>query len=70
LAEEGTVSLKFLIGADGRVLNAEIEKSSGVQRLDEAARNALLKCQFKLGAVEGKPEQCWAKREFKFALDQ
>ncbi len=41
LEEEGTVTLKFLIGVDGKVLQADIEKSSGFSRLDAAARNAL-----------------------------
>jgi protein TonB len=39
LAEEGTVQLKLAIGADGKVESAMIEKSSGSQRLDDAARD-------------------------------
>jgi protein TonB len=46
MEEEGTVTLKFLIGVDGKVIQADIEKTSGFNRLDEAARNALSKCQF------------------------
>jgi len=69
LEEEGTVSLKFLIGADGRVLQAEIEKSSGFPRLDEAARNALSKCQFRPGTLDGKPEQSWASIKYTWRLE-
>jgi TonB family protein len=47
MEEEGTVTLKFLIGVDGKVIQADIEKTSGFTRLDEAARNALSKCQFR-----------------------
>ena len=36
-----TVSLRFLVGADGKVVQAEVEKSSGYKRLDEAARAGL-----------------------------
>jgi protein TonB len=38
LGEEGTVHLALAIGTDGRVQSATIEKSSGSQRLDDAAR--------------------------------
>ena len=69
LEEEGTVTLKFLIGADGRVLQAEIEKTSGFNRLDEAARNALSKCQFRPGTVDGKPEQSWASIKYTWRLE-
>ncbi len=69
LEEEGTVSLKFLIGADGRVLQADIEKTSGFPRLDEAARNALSKCQFRAGTIDGKAEQSWASIKYTWRLE-
>jgi protein TonB len=69
LEEEGTVTLKFLIGADGKVLQADVEKSSGFTRLDEAARNALSKCQFRPGTVDGKPEQSWASIKYTWRLE-
>jgi protein TonB len=69
MEEEGTVTLKFLIGADGKVLQADIEKTSGFTRLDEAARNALSKCQFRPGTVDGKPEQSWASIKYTWRLE-
>ena len=69
LEEEGTVTLKFLIGTDGKVLQADIEKSSSFTRLDEAARNALSKCQFRPGTVDGKPEQSWANIKYTWRLE-
>lgn len=69
MEEEGTVTLKFLIGTDGKVLQADIEKSSGFSRLDEAARNALSKCQFRPGTVDGKPEQSWASIKYTWRLE-
>ncbi len=69
MEEEGTVTLKFLIGADGKVLQADIEKSSGFTRLDDAARNALSKCQFRPGTVDGKPEQSWASIKYTWRLE-
>ena len=35
--EEGTVVLRFLVGTDGRVQSAQLLKSSGFDRLDNAA---------------------------------
>jgi protein TonB len=69
MEEEGTVTLKFLIGADGKVMQADVEKSSGFTRLDEAARNALSKCQFRPGTVDGKPEQSWASIKYTWRLE-
>ena len=67
--EEGTVQLRFLIGADGQVMESSIEKSSGFSRLDEAARAALSRCQFKPGALNGKPEQSWASMKYTWRLE-
>lgn len=39
LGEEGKVSLHILIAPDGRVSDVEIAHSSGIQRLDDAARD-------------------------------
>ena len=69
LEEEGTVGLRFLIGVDGSVLQSEVVKSSGFTRLDEAARNALAKCQFRPGSVDGKPEQSWASIQYTWRLE-
>ncbi len=69
MEEEGTVTLKFLIGVDGKVIQADIEKTSGFTRLDEAARNALSKCQFRPGTVDGKPKQSWASIKYTWRLE-
>jgi protein TonB len=69
LEEEGTVQLKFLVGADGKVLESAVEKSSGFRRLDEAARAGLSKCQFKPAAVDGKPQQSWASMKYTWRLE-
>ena len=69
LEEEGTVGLRFLIGSDGSVLQSEVVKSSGFARLDEAARQALSKCQFRAGTVDGKPEASWASIQYTWRLE-
>ena len=63
------MNLRFLIGADGSVLQSEVIKSSGFVRLDEAARNALAKCQFRPGTVDGKPEASWASIQYTWRLE-
>ena len=70
LEEEGTVVVNFLIDVDGRVVDSKIEKSSGFDRLDQAARAALGKCKFKPGTVDGKPEQSWASIKYTWRLEQ
>ncbi len=69
LEEEGTVSLRFLVGVDGKVLQSEVVKSSGFKRLDEAARAGLSRCAFKPATVNGKPEQAWASMNYTWRLE-
>ena len=69
MEEEGTVALRFLVGVDGKIVQSEIEKSSGYKRLDEAARAGLSKCQFKPATVDGKPEQAWTTIRYVWRLD-
>jgi protein TonB len=67
--EEGTVQLRFLIDVDGRVIQSQVEKTSGSNRLDEAARAALSRCQFKPGTLDGRPEQSWASMRYTWRLE-
>jgi TonB family protein len=69
LEEEGTVQLKFLVGTDGKVIESAVEKSSGFLRLDDAARQGLLKCQFKPASVGGIPQQSWASMKYTWRLE-
>ncbi|MET0855992.1 MAG: TonB family protein [Telluria sp.] len=67
--ETGTVTLSFLIGADGRVADSKILKSSGFRDLDKAAVNGIGKCRFKPGLVDGKPEQAWMQMQYVWTLE-
>ncbi|MGF6345521.1 protein TonB [Variovorax sp. W2I14] len=53
LGEQGKVIVKVLVGADGLPKSAEIKKSSGFERLDEAAIEYIMKCRFVPGKVNG-----------------
>lgn len=67
--EEGTVHLKFLVGVDGRVVDSQVETSSGYKRLDDAARAAMSRCLFKPATVDGRPEQSWASMKYNWRLE-
>lgn len=67
--ETGTVTLQFLIGLDGKVVESKVEKSSGYRDLDIAARNALSLCKFVPGTVDGKPEQSWTRMQYVWKLE-
>ncbi len=67
--ETGVVTLAFLIGTDGRVVDSRVEKSSGFKSLDSAARAGLSLCKFKPGSVDGKPEQSWTKMQYVWKLE-
>jgi protein TonB len=53
MGEQGHVIVRVLIDADGQARRAEIKQSSGFERLDAAARQAVLGCRFAPGTVDG-----------------
>jgi protein TonB len=66
--EIGVVRMSLLIGADGRILENKLARSSGYKRLDEAAREGLRECKPKPAIVDGKPERSWVTVDFIFSL--
>lgn len=54
---QGTVTMEFLIGADGRVVDSKVIRSSGYPALDETALNAIRLCKFEPAMNDGKPVQ-------------
>ncbi len=66
LGETGTVLLQLLVGVDGKVTDSKIEKSSGFPRLDKAAQDALSRCRFTPGEVDGQPSAAWAQLRYTF----
>lgn len=65
---EGIVTLSYLIGPDGSVLESKVLRSSGNADLDEAARGSLEKCKFNPAIVDGKPVEAWTKMQYKWTL--
>lgn len=53
LSEQGKVIIKVVVGADGLPKQVDVRRSSGFERLDEAAKEAMLRCRFAPGKVNG-----------------
>lgn len=67
--ETGTVTLKFLVGADGKFKKSQVQKSSGHPDLDEAARAGIEKCGFKPALKAGKPVESWMQMQYVWVLE-
>jgi D-alanyl-D-alanine endopeptidase (penicillin-binding protein 7) len=66
---QGTVSLQFLINADGSVAESGIKKSSGYPGLDEAARVGIEKCHFHPATKDGQAVQSWMQMQYVWTLE-
>lgn len=67
--EQGTVALQFLIGVEGSVKDARIEKTSGFRDLDKAALRGLSQCKFKPALVDGHPAETWSSVQYVWRLE-
>ena len=67
--EQGTVSMSFLVAADGSVKDSKLEKTSGFKNLDKAAMKAIAACKFKPGTKDGAPAETWTKVDYAWKLD-
>ncbi len=65
----GTVTLSLLIGVDGKVADAKVQKSSGHKDLDRAAMDALSMCKFKPATSNGVAEPAWGQIAYVWNLD-
>jgi D-alanyl-D-alanine endopeptidase (penicillin-binding protein 7) len=65
---EGTVDLAFLVDTSGAVHEAKINKSSGHEPLDIAARDAIKLCNFKPAVKNGKAVKEWANVQYVWTL--
>lgn len=69
LGEQGTVVVRALIGADGVPQKAEVQQSSGFERLDRAAVETALKWRYVPGKRAGIAEAMWFKVPLRFVLE-
>lgn len=66
--ETGTVVVNLVVGADGKVERATIKKSSGYDRLDDAARTAALGSACRPYIENGQPIRVTADQPYVFNL--
>jgi len=66
---EGTVTLEFLVRADGKVADSKVSKSSGFPTMDEAARTAIAQCRFTPASKGGKAVDKWTGVQYVWTLN-
>ncbi|RYF01372.1 MAG: energy transducer TonB, partial [Comamonadaceae bacterium] len=69
LGEQGKVVLRVLIGTDGLPQKVEVNKSSGFERLDRQAQDAVMRWRFAPGKRNGVPETMWNLVPVNFVLE-
>ncbi|MBX9612613.1 MAG: energy transducer TonB [Burkholderiales bacterium] len=69
LGEQGKVVVRVLIGTDGTAQKAEIQQSSGFDRLDQAARTTVLKWRYVPGKRGGVAQAMWFNVPIHFVLE-
>lgn len=67
--EEGTVTLRFIVGADGHLLETRVARSSGFRALDAAAHGSLSKCRFRPASIDGAPVQTAMYVQYVWSLE-
>ncbi len=66
---QGTVLLRVYVGADGKALQVNIQRSSGHDTLDESALDAVKQWRFVPAKRGDTPEPCWVTVPIVFELD-
>ncbi|MEX3972200.1 TonB family protein [Paraburkholderia caribensis] len=67
--ETGRAVVQFVLSASGRIENIELKKSSGSDRLDQAALDAIRSSSCKPYLVDGEPTRVPAVQPFDFSLN-
>lgn len=60
----GTTALEILVSESGAPINVVIATSSGYRRLDQAAKNNVMTCEFEVAIKNGAPYAAWTKVEY------
>ncbi len=64
----GTVSLGFLVDADGKLVSSKVNESSGHPDLDDAALEGIKLCKFEAATQDGKPVKEWMQVRYVWTL--
>lgn len=70
MGNEGTVTLRVLINEKGKAERVEIQKSSGSLRMDDAARDAVMRALFKPYVEDGRATPAFAIVPINFTLNR
>jgi len=70
LQQEGTVKLKMLVTSEGRGEKVEVVSSSGSHYLDDAAKQAFLRCKFQPAIINGMTQSSWVTKSYTFILTE
>ncbi len=68
LGEQGRVVVRVFIQLDGTASRAEVQRSSGFERLDQTAVQAALRWRYVPGKRAGVPEPMWVNVPIDFTL--
>ena len=69
MGEQGKTTVRVLIGVDGQPQRAEIAKSSGFDRLDQAAIATVMRWRYVPGKRGGTPETMWFNVPINWVLE-
>jgi len=69
LGEQGLVRVRVLVDGDGTATRAEIQTSSGFERLDQAALQATLRWRYVPGTRNGQRVAMWVEVPLRFRLN-
>jgi protein TonB len=69
LGEQGKVVVRVFIEADGSASRAEVQQSSGYERLDRTAVETVLRWRYVPGKRAGVPEGMWFNIPINFVLE-
>ena len=69
MGEEGVTLVRVLVKADGRAGEVELKRSSGYDRLDQAALRAVRKWRFVPATKHGEPVDAWLDQPVTFKLN-
>jgi periplasmic protein TonB len=68
MGEQGSVIVRILIGANGLPKKAELQKSIGFERLDQAALEYVMQSRYKPGTLNGVPNEMWMGRTVTYTI--
>jgi len=68
LGEEGRVLLRVQVSAEGSAITVQVKQSSGFERLDDAARNAVARWKFVPAHQNGLAITSWVEVPLQFSL--